>query len=380
MLGGLGQLLAAFGTQRLNVYEWLETDIRSKRLPNGPVWLEFAQPRPDLQFTGWQLAHAVVKADYLIQRNFLLPGIGFLLQVDQIVNFKGKATFSLFAGSVDTLNDFVRSSLSGRLAQGMSLLFAQEKGYSFVGHLASDPIVSNHIASLPKKSKKAADFIFETMKMERMILESKGSFSLASNDPTKVKSVLKSALVDQVDYWMARIVPAATKGFAVYSCFRESGAGDTSTLIYVDPPAQVGSEPIDVPEAWVRRHNYASWLYVMGFDLAASSLRRNELRDAIPITLPIIQIAGRRFAVSSLFPQVTSKRWLCVGLDVRAMKAIVEALAGNEGSLLEYGREELEDSTSDRPARQDYSIFPDGSFFGLFDEVDNLESFETFKL
>jgi hypothetical protein len=301
-------LLAAFGTQSVNVYEWSEADIRSKRLPNGPVWSDFAQPRPDLNFTGWQLAHAVVKADYLIERNFLLPGLGLLLQLDRIVNFNSGTTLSLFAGSADTLNDFIRSSLSGRLGQGMSLLFAQEKGYSFVGHLASDPFVSNHIASLPGKSKKAADFLFEKLGMQRMILESKGSFSQTSNDPTKVKSILRSALIGQVDYWMTRIVPAATKGFAVYSCFRESGMAATSTLIFVGPPAQVGSEPMDVPEAWVRRHNYAAWLYVMGLDLAASSLRSNELRDATAVELPIIQIARRRFAVSNLFPQATSKR------------------------------------------------------------------------
>lgn len=57
------------------------------------------------------------------------------------VDFQSAANLSLVSGSPATLNDFTRTSLSGRLAQGLSILFAHENDYCLVGHLASDPAV-----------------------------------------------------------------------------------------------------------------------------------------------------------------------------------------------------------------------------------------------
>ncbi len=128
MFGGLARLLAAFGKSSVDVYEWNQSDVRKDRLPNGPIWTSLATPRQKLNFTGWQLAHAVVKADYLIERALLLPGLGLLLQLDHIVDFASASNLKLVPGTVDTLNNFTRTSLSGRIGQGLSLLFAQSKG------------------------------------------------------------------------------------------------------------------------------------------------------------------------------------------------------------------------------------------------------------
>ena len=335
---------------------------------------------PALQFSGWELAQAVMKADYLIDRNFLLPGLGFLLQLDMIVDFHSATNLSLVSGSPATLNDFTRTSLSGRLAQGLSILFAQHHDYRFVGHLASDPAVKAHLASGTSKTEQVADFLFEGAAKDRMILESKGSFAQADNHPSRIKSVLKNALEDQVDYWMGKVIPSATKGFAVYSCLREAGNPTPSALIFVDPSKDIDSDPIELPEAWVRRRNYAAWMRVMGLDQTAKALREGARDDRRSAALPVITLEGRRFAMSSFLPQDRWGLWLCTGLDVRAMTAIGRSLRGDDSDLMAIEGTPLTDSAKVAPADRNWSIFPDGSFFGLVNENDTSINLEFFEL
>lgn len=367
MFWGIGRLLAALGTQSIEVYEWSETDIRKKRLSNGPLWANLAQIKPALQFNGWELAQAVMKADYLVDRNFLLPGLGFLLQLDRIVDFHPAANLRLVPGSPATLNDFTRTSLSGRLSQGLSILFAQQKGYRFTGHLASDSAVQAHLASGTSKTQQVADFLFEGAAKDRMILESKGSFSEADNHPSRIKSVLKNALEDQVDYWMSKIVPSATKGFAVYSCLREAGNPTHSALIFVDPPIKTDPDPIEFSETWVRRRNYAAWMRVMGFDQTAAALRDGATDGRQSVVLPVVTIGGRRFAMSGFFPQGKWGPWLCTGLEISAMTAIGRSLRGDDTDLMAIEEPPSTDGTTAPLADRNWSIFPDGSFFGLVD-------------
>ena len=380
MFGGLARQLATIGANSIDVYEWTQADIRKPRLPNGPTWGNLAEPRPKLQFTRWQLAHAVVKADYLVERDLLLPGLGFLLQIDRIVDFAAGPNLRLVPGSIVTLNDFTRTSLCGRLGPGLSLLFAQGKGYSFVCHLASDPIVARHIASLPEKSKKVADFLFESLGSQRMILESKASFAQAANDPTPIKSTLKVALTGQVDYWMSRITPAASKGFAVYSCLRESGNPVPSALIFVDPPEQSIRQPIEFPEGQVRRRNYAAWLTLMGLNETARNLLQPDRRARTEIQLPVIQIGPQRFGVSIQFSPHKMGRWLCAGLDVHALEAIGTALDNDEGPLLAYDGATADGLTLSAAGEEFGSVFPDGSYLGWFDEHSAFQGYQRFLL
>jgi hypothetical protein len=379
MLGGIGRLLEAFGTSSIDVYEWAQADIRKVRLQNGPMWGNLTKPRPKLQFSGWQLAHAVTKADYLVERDLLLPGLGFLLQIDRIVDFSAGPNLRLVSGSAATLNDFTRSSLSGRVGQGLSLLFAQSKGYRFVCHLASDAGVASHMASLPRKSK-AADFLFERAGGERMILESKASFSQAVNDPTPIKSTLKAALTGQIDYWMTRIVPPASKGFALYSCLRETGNAVPSALIFVDPPEQPTRQPVEIPESQVRRGNYAAWLKAMGLMETARALlqpRRGGLRE---IELPLIQIGEQQFAVSAQSYPHNRHRWLGTGLEVSALKAISAALNGEDGPLLAYDGSFPDGPDVATVTAASGSTFPDGSYFGAFDARADFFGYQSFLL
>lgn len=378
-----GWLLAARNTQSIEVYEWSETDIRAKKLPNGSLWANLAQPNPPLLFNGWELAQAVIKADFLINRNSLLPSLGFLLHLESIVDFRRATDLRLVPGSPATLNDITRTSLTGRLAQGLSILFAQQKGYRFAGHLASDPAVQAHLASIKSKTKtkRVADFLFEGVNNNRMILESKGSFSQADNNPSKIKRELKNALEGQVDYWMSKIVPSATKGFAVYSCLREAGNLTPSALIFVDPPTKTDPNPIELPETWVRRRNYAAWMRVMGFDKAAAELREGVRDGRRSVSLPVMTIEGRRFvmSMSSLFWHHT-RRWLCAGLDVSAMTAIGRSLRGDDSYLMALDETLSTDGTEVPLSNRNWSIFPDGSFFGLVDASAMPAHFDSFEL
>ncbi|MER9450631.1 MULTISPECIES: hypothetical protein [unclassified Mesorhizobium] len=342
-------MLAALGSHNVAVYEWAQADIRKSRLPNGPAWVALAQPKPPLHFTGWQLAHAVVKADYLVERDLLLPGLGFLLQVDRIVDFSPAANLRIVPGSPASLNDFTRTSLSGRLGQGLSLLFAHGKGYNFAGHLASDLAVSSHLASLHGKTMKLADFLFETQTMQRMILESKASFSQPDNDPSKIKTVLKAALI------------------AVYSCFREKGNSAQSALIFVDPPGRDGTGPVELPKSWVRRRNYAAWLAFMGLTDTARSLRDIQRRDRIAVDFPIFQVGARRFAMSLTISPHQKGLWIGAGLDVHALEAIGAALEDDEWPLLTYDGNTTDGGGPANPVVQNGSVFPDGSLFAAID-------------
>ncbi|GBQ23292.1 hypothetical protein AA12717_1447 [Gluconacetobacter sacchari DSM 12717] len=379
MLGGLGRLLAAFGTSGIDVYEWAQTDVQKVRLPNGPNWGNLAHPRPKLQFNGWKLAHAVTKADYLVERDLLLPGLGFLLQIDHIIDFSAGANLRLVPGSAATLNDFTRTSLSGRVGQGLSLLFAQSKGYHFVCHLASDVNVVSHMSSLTKKLK-AADFLFEDNRGARMILESKASFSQPTNDPTLIKSILKAALTSQVDYWMTRLTPPASKGFALYSCLRETGNAIPSALIFVDPPEQPTHQPVDIPQDQVRRRNYAAWLTAMGLTETARALLQPSRDGRRAIELPLFQIGPRQFAVAVQSYSHDGERWLGMGLDVSVLNAISAALGGEDGPLLAYERLFTDGLDMAMAEIESGSIFPDGSYFGELNIDAQLTGFQSFLL
>ena len=379
MFGGLGQLVAALGSRSVDVYEWEQADIRRARLPNGPRWSKLAKMHPRLHFTGWQLAHAVVKADFLVERNLLLPGLGFLFQVDQILDFGSSPDLRTVPGAAVTLNDFTRTSLSGRIGQGLSMLFAHSKGYTFVGHLASDPAVSSHLASLGKPTK-VADFLFETKTMERMILESKGSFSQVDNDPTDIKRVLKVALTGQIDYWMSRVTPNASQGYAVYTCLRETGSGTPSALVFVDPAGQDTIGPVELPEDWARRRNYAAWVTFMGFPDTARSLRGTQIRDGVAVDLPVFRIGDRDIAVSSVLGHAPKGKWVGAGLEVRALEAIGAAVSSDDRQLMNYAGDFADGIGSAGLPEANGSIFPDGSWFGEIDGNTPFRGFAAFRL
>lgn len=377
MFAGLGRIISALSNQKIDVYEWQQGDVRKARLANGPLWSDLATKHHALHFTGWQLAHAVAKTDFLIERDLLLPGLGLLLQVDNVLDFSGSSGLTTVPGATASLNDFTRTSLGGRLGQGLSMLFAHSRGFKFVGHLTSDPGVAAHLATLGKPTK-AADFLFEKQSSERMILESKATFSLFENDPTDIKRVLKAALTGQVDYWMDKVSPMASKGYAVLSCLRETGTSTPSALVFVDPAGEGESGAVDLPESWVRRQNYAAWLSFMGFSSAARALREARVQDGRVIDLPVFQIGDRRIAVATL--ERSPNEWTGAGLEVRALKAAGAALAGSEGELMSLEGELTDEVGLAAASYPNGSLFPDGSWLGELDAKTQFVGYATFRL
>lgn len=167
-------MLAPFRRNSIELYEWQRGDVLSaKKLPKGTKWESKATRNGELGLTGFRLAHAVMKADFLDHSQLVFPSIGFLLQVDRIIDFGSKSNLRLQQGASNSLGDIAQSSLTGRLGQGLSLLFAEAQGYHFVGHLESDPTVRQNFGRVGLK--RVADFMFETQDQARMILESKAA-------------------------------------------------------------------------------------------------------------------------------------------------------------------------------------------------------------
>lgn len=366
LIGDICNVLAAMDATHIDLYEWQRANVTKPRLPNNPQWPAFANSVGSMTFTGIELAHAVVKADYLIVRNFALPSVGFLLQMDQIIEFGGNAGIRLRPGASSILSDVTQSSVVGRVGQGLSILFAREHDYAFVGHLASDPSL---IAHLPiSNEKRVADFLFEKTSSERMILESKATFSLDENKCSPVKTVLKQALEKQVDPWMGVVSPSPSKGYAVYSCLREVGNSTPSAIVFVDPPERKGVVQVEFPNNWVRRQNYAAWLRVMGLRDAANRLRvggSGLLSDKgpSPVKFRRAQVHGRDFALLTSLdrPQDFPDTRFAVGIDLEALQMVSATIQGSSGALADFVPKPAPRFEGEPPL----SILPDGTLFGL---------------
>lgn len=105
MLKYVCNVMASMGPSAIDLYEWKRADVLKKRLSNKPLWSHLATSVGILPFTGIRLAHAVVKADYLIKRNFALPSLGFILQMDRIIDFGSSANIKLMPGASSILAD-----------------------------------------------------------------------------------------------------------------------------------------------------------------------------------------------------------------------------------------------------------------------------------
>ncbi|OWV68079.1 hypothetical protein ATY76_14325 [Rhizobium sp. R339] len=369
MIGGLLKLVFMLGTKSVRVWEWDNAGVSKPRLPNNPDWGCLANERPRLHFSGWELAHAIAKADFLNNTNPLLPGLAFLMQSCVILDVHS-SNLRVVDDISDVLNDFAFTSFNGRIAQGIAMLFANQRGYVFTGHLSSDPAVP--------KGVQAADFIFENAAKDRMILESKGSFSQETNNPTKVKTVLKAALKDQVEPWLAKISPPAAKGFVTYTCIRERSQMEDSALIFVDPSGLPGDEPLELDPTWVRRRNYAGWLHVMGFSSAGSRLRQDE-RDVEDYILPVFRVGQYKVALAAAWDP--HEAWHGFGIETSTLRRLENLARGDVSQVLEFTGlfEGLIDDRSRVERELLGSLMPDGTYFGRVDDADFL-GFETFQL
>lgn len=361
----------------IEVYEWQESDVQKPRLSNSPDFFKLTTKMPNLSFSGWDLAHAVVKADYLDRRNLVMPGLGFLLQASDIIDFS-KSPIGLKAGTSESMNDISLTSISGRVGQALAILYGQQHlGLKFTAHLRS------HVESQPPgspclkhKGKAMADFIFADS-VNTVLIESKSSFSLKDNDPTVIKHILKGALRRQVDPWMNYLNPSPSNGYVLYSCLREDSWAP-SAISVVDPSGD-DTDSVDIPFSCeqVIRENYGAWLRVIGLPQAAERLihqhdagSAEEIEKQItPIELLAFGYDDRWFAL----PTGYYYDWLeygypfddfvaVFGIDLFVLKAISKVIE-NPNLMLTELLAEL--PTQMEVPQETASIFPDGSFFGL---------------
>jgi len=372
---GMLELVRSLSNTSIEVYEWNQTDVRKKRLPNDPKLRELSTQHQNLSFRGCKLAHAVVKADYLDQTNLMMPSAGFLLQACSVIDF-GITPIELKPGAEKALNDFSLSSMAGRVGQGLAILYGHRLGFEFSAHLRS------HVESLPAGSAGAAhkksamaDFLFAN-NQKTVLIESKGSFTQRENNPSRIKTVLKAALQEQVDPWMRCLQPTPSNGYVIYSCLRD-GSLDPSAVFVVDPEGDA-NEHSDLPLSieQVMRENYGAWLRAMGITDSAERLldTSTDVGSGVEYEFIVAEINGRKFAFLD-DPYDCFACYRCcharIGLDFLVLQAI---------SLVIQSRDKLlQDSLPNLHYINEFSegyasVFPDGSIFGLIetDIVDNV--------
>lgn len=286
------------GQSQLPLYELDQANIESKQGKIRP----FGQSPAHLGIRAWRLFHAVKKADCArrVPHLFLVLGsMGLLLEHSFLFRWNAD-NLRLGNGMADFYADFSRTSLSGRIAQGMAYLFMEERGYAFgerfptflkrmKGQPGYDPAWRTRNAwrnANGKNPRKTPDFLFETRLGETALVESKGSFVVTGTRPN-IKADLQDAL-RQLDGWDRQIIPHPQKKFAIGTYLREEDdeSREPSLIAFVDPEDNEPAEP-QYPRDWVRRGNYAAWLEGMGFFDAAHNLSHGRARsDQSNVRLP----------------------------------------------------------------------------------------------
>jgi hypothetical protein len=289
--------------------------------------------------------------------------------------------------------DFSGSSLAGRIAQGMALLFLEKKGYAYVGRFESEwkrrAAIQNK--PWPADKKKAPDFIAENKSKEWVLAESKGGFASPDSKPN-IKGALSEGLI-QLEGWDKLFTPQPTKSFAIGTFLRESGDSceETSLIAFVDPEPEAPQDPVEFPTDAVRRANYASWLSLMGFDDASSRLRSGT-GETQRRTVPVITLDGHKYAVSVAsvspkLPDLSGRKfwddfrdwpfvpfgWFqdgfsveLIGLDLEILRTLGIALGSSKISLLmELQPVERRDTPAElAEGAFSGSVFSDGSLLG----------------
>lgn len=349
----------------------------------------------NVQFSAWRLAHAVKKADCLRwpgSPTLWVGAIGFLLENAHLFDWSA-SEWCLNQGMSDFYADFSGTGVAGRIAQGMALLFLEDKGYAYVGRFEIEwkQRAATQNRQWPANKEKAPDFIAENGRKEWVLAESKGGFASPGKQPP-IKGALRDGLA-QLEDWDKYISPQPIKSFAIGTFLRETGdtADETSLIAFVDPEPEAPENPVEFPRDAVRRANYASWLSFMGLDGAAGRLRTVS-GEAQRYEFPVLTLGGHKYAVNivSVAPRAhdLSGRefwrhfrhgpfdpfiWLedgidieLVGLDLKVLQTLGLAInSPHEADLTALEPIARRDSAADLDGGAFYgSVFSDGSLLG----------------
>ncbi|SNY70996.1 hypothetical protein [Pantoea sp. GL120224-02] len=356
---------------KIDLYEWHQSNVMMQKLPDNPQWTSYANFRGEMSFSLWNLAHAVVKTDYLIINNFMSPCLGFLLSGNSLLKISANDNIRLIDNINSVLNDVSLTSYTGRLGQGLTIMLAHHLGYRFVGHLASDPYIKKynaHFTSLNgNKKSKVADFLFEDHTNNRAIIESKASSTLQTHETSFVKRKLKEALTKQV-IPLVNSVTRVGKGYASHSALRGFSQPINSSISYVDPPSGNEFKELNLDSLWVKRKNYSAWFALLSYFDIAKILYNNEngdLKSLINLTrksLRVTYICGK-CCVILRWEKIGKNMLVVAGVEYSLMRSIESLLQGNDESLLRYSGIEHYESY-ENSYFENVSFFPDGTFVG----------------
>jgi len=298
---------AAVGFSELPVFERDPQDV----LTRGAHIRPFASPSNMLAISSWRLAHAVKKAECsgLPSPAFLRwTSLGFLLEQSQLLHWNGH-NLRLFDGMANFYDDFSRTSLAGRIAQGVTVLFMEDRGFPFFERFGTfmrrhggQSILGRVAAKKGSEGSRsrAPDFVHESATQERALVESKGGFVSPRAQPD-IKGALRSAL-GQLSVWGDYLVPRIPKAYAIATYLRE--VSDTSTepslIAFVDPDSDEQRDGLYYPRTAIRMGNYASWLAAMGLVEASMKLWSGSESSPEAIHAPVVTIQGNQVAIAPL--------------------------------------------------------------------------------
>ena len=83
----LYSMLMSRGIKSLPVFEMPNAIVVGPPLKPRSLWANVMNVQKPLEFTGKQLAHAIIKADHLNYRSPLLPGLAFIIQSHDIIDW-----------------------------------------------------------------------------------------------------------------------------------------------------------------------------------------------------------------------------------------------------------------------------------------------------
>jgi hypothetical protein len=370
------------GRSNLPVHELAKAKVEKDNARTRPL----AKASGSVQFSAWRLAHAIKKADCLRWPTAPIRwagAFGFLLENSHMFDWTA-TEWCLNQGMSKFYADFSGSSMAGRIAQGMALLFLEDRGYAYVGRFETEwkQRAATQNRQWPAGKTEAPDFIAENEQKQWVLAEAKGGFASPGTKPP-IKTALKDGL-GQLKDWDKYITPQPIKSFAIGTFLRETGdtSGETSLIAFVDPEPDVPENPVEFPRDTVRRANYASWLSLMGLDEASARLQgRDGPRQRY--ALPLLTVGERQYAVSIAsmmpkYPDLSSRgfwpfHWFRDGIDIELVGVDLKVLNALSAVTLPAGASELmalqpserQDTPADVAGGTFYgSVFSDGSLLG----------------
>lgn len=233
-----------------------------------------------------QLAHGVAKADIargVSRWTVLRRAVGFLWEWGDSLSAKANN----LRLDVQQYSDFVASSLTGRIGQGLSILYCENQGFNYVGHYRA--VVHS---SIPK----GPDFVVEKRDGGQAFVEAKASTLRvqARNEKRILTRQLREAR-SQIEAGF-RACKRITMGYATAVLLRSLQDAHDSKAVVQLLTSNEAPEPNEGDA--ILRSNYAGWLALMHHLPLSQALMLREPSDVPRLRFSIVELARRDFALS----------------------------------------------------------------------------------